>query len=178
MSDDAFDTIMRQLDTPLTIVTTTDGQERAGCLVGFHAQCGMEPEGLSVWLSKANHTRRVAAMATTFAVHFLTETDHELARLFGEHSGDDIDKFDRCSWHPDVDGVPVLDDCANVVVGHKIALLETTPDHVCLVLEPRHSTAGGPFVPLRLSDVTDLDPGHDADERPRPASTRAPGADG
>jgi flavin reductase (DIM6/NTAB) family NADH-FMN oxidoreductase RutF len=174
---EAFDAIMARADPPLVVVTTTNGRERAGCVVGFHAQSGIEPHSLSVWLSKANHTFRVATTADLFAVHFLTTQDRGSAELFGTHTGDDMDKFQRCSWHSGPDGVPLLDACPNRVVGRKIALLDTGDDHVCLVLHPMEATYAGEYTPLRVSDAADLDAGHAAEERPEPADARAPDAD-
>ena len=173
MSSDDFDALMAALDAPMAIVTTATEQQRAGCLIGFHSQSGMEPNHLSVWLSKANHTYRVATQARIFAVHFLTGHQRELARLFGTRSGDEIDKFERCAWRPGDDGVPVLDDCDHVVVGTKSALVDIGTDHVCVVLEPIESRFGGDFEPLRLSNVDDFSPGHEAEERPEPPTTRA-----
>ncbi len=172
MSD--FDAIMAELDAPMAIVTTATDRERAGCLIGFHAQSGMEPNSLSVWLSKANHTRRVAATAEVFAVHFLGQDDVDLAELFGTLSGDDVDKFERCPWHEAIDGVPVLDACPNHVLGRKSALVQLHTDHVCLVLDPIETSFRGAFEPLRLSQVVHLRAGHDPEERPAPATTRAP----
>jgi flavin reductase (DIM6/NTAB) family NADH-FMN oxidoreductase RutF len=133
----------------------------------------VEPNSLSVWLSKADLTFRVATVADVFAVHFPAQDDIDLARIFGTLSGDDVDKFDLCAWHPGPDDVPVLDGCAQHVVGRKRALLQTTDDHACLVLDPIEATFSGPFEPLRLSDVVHFHPGHEADERPAPATTRA-----
>lgn len=173
---DAFDEIMTWSDPVMVIVTTTNGRERAGCLVGFHAQSGMEPSGLSVWLSKANHTFRVAVFAPTLAVHFPAAGDLALATTFGTLSGDEHDKFARCEWHPGTDGVPLLDGCPNRIVARKAALLDTTSDHVCVVLDPVESQFPDRSPPLRLSDVIHLRAGHDAEERPKPATTRDPNA--
>lgn len=169
----SFGALMGQLDPAMVVVTTVNERERAGCLVGFHSQAGIAPTSLAVWISKANHTFRVATVARVFAVHFLARDDIELAELFGTLSGDDLDKFERCSWHPGLDGVPVLDDCGQHVIGRKSALLETATDHVCLILEPVSAEYGGEFTPLRLSQVAHLRPGHEAEERPAPATTRA-----
>ena len=178
--DDAFDSIMASIDGPLAVVTTHSDQQRAGCLVGFHTQSGIEPHSLAVWLSKANHTFRVAVFAERFAVHFLTDDDLELAELFGTVSGDDDDddKFARCDWREGPDGVPLLDACPHRVVGRKVALLDTTDDHVCLVLAPEEATTTGPFSPLRLSQASHLRAGHQVEERPEPAETRAEGDSG
>lgn len=173
MSTSDFDALMTWSDPPLVVVTTTDGRERAGCLVGFHAQSGIDPGSITVWLSKANHTFRVASFAEVFAIHFLTVDDVELAAAFGTTSGDEQDKFAGCAWHPGTGGVPLLDACPRVVVGRKVALLETAADHVCVVLDPIESSFQPGSEPLRLSHVEHLRPGHDAEERPKPASTRS-----
>ncbi len=171
--NDAFDSIMASLDAPMAVVTTASEHERAGCLVGFHSQSGIEPTSLSVWLSKANHTFRVATFAQTFAVHFLTRHDFDVAERFGTVSGDETDKFAECAWQEGPDGVPLLDACPNRVVGRKVAVLDTHADHVCLVLDPIGAEAAGDFDPLRLSDVAHLRPGHEAPERPEPPTTTA-----
>lgn len=174
MTTDPFGQLMAQLDPPLIVVTTADERERAGCLVGFHAQSGLEPGNLTVWLSKANHTFRVAVFAEMLAVHFLTSGDRALAQHFGTTSGDEVDKFSDVPWEPGPGGLPLLEGCPNRVVGHKLALLDTRSDHVCVVLDPAETHFDGPFTPLRLSDVGDLEPGHDASDRPEPPTTRAP----
>lgn len=158
------------LDAPLVVVTATNGRQRGGCVVGFHSQCSVEPGRFAIWLSKANHTFRVGWQADRFAVHFLTEADHDIAELFGTNTGDEIDKFALSQWHPGQGDVPLLDACPNRFVGRRIALLDEGSDHVCIVLEPIEISVAGPFRPLRHSQVQDLDPGHPTEDRPRPAT--------
>ena len=174
MDRDAFDSIMSSLDAPMVIVTTATEHERAGCLVGFHSQCSIDPPRYALWLSKANHTFRVALHARHLAVHLLADADHDLAALFGGETGDDVDKFAACAWTPGPDGVPLLDRVPRRVVARKRTLLDDGSDHVCVVLEPVDAVAAGPFAPLRLSAVDDVDPGHAAEERPQPVDERAP----
>jgi flavin reductase (DIM6/NTAB) family NADH-FMN oxidoreductase RutF len=164
MDRDAFDSIMASLDAPMAVVTTAVDGERAGCLIGFHAQSSIEPGRYCVWLSKANHTYQVALRAEHLAIHFLASKDHDLAELFGTLSGDDVDKFTRCDHRISSQGVPVLDRCPNWLIVERVALLDVGSDHVCIVTQPVEAGTGGAFTPLRLSDVDDLDPGHDAEE--------------
>lgn len=159
-----FDAAVGELDPPMIIVTTAAGDQRAGCLVGFHAQCSIEPRRYSVWLSKANHTLSVAFHAEHLAVHFLAQDDRDLAELFGTTTGDDFDKFAHCDWSnaaDDID-VPLLDRCGHRLVLRRTALLDEGSDHVCIVGEPVLVHTAAPIHPLRLSDVTDLRPGHEA----------------
>lgn len=173
MSERAFDQLLASFDTAMTVVTTEHGGERAGCLVGFQAQCSIEPPRYVVWLSKANHTYRIGTRAEHLAIHFLTADDHDIAELFGGVSGDDVDKFTLCEWSADTLGVPILDRCPNHLVGRRVAVLDEGSDHVCIVLESVTAHAAAPFEPLRLSHVTDIDPGHGNDERPHPPTERA-----
>ena len=161
--------LLGSLDHPMAIVTTVVGEERAGCLVGFHIQCGMEPPRYAVWLSKANHTYRLATFAEVVAVHFPRSANHALAALFGEQTGDEIDKFSRCSWRPGPGGVPLLDDVDDWIVGRRTALVDVDADHVCIVLAPIASARSGRCDWLDLSDVLHLEPGHEATERPTPS---------
>jgi flavin reductase (DIM6/NTAB) family NADH-FMN oxidoreductase RutF len=174
---DAFDDIMASLDSPMVVVTAATGRERAGCLVGFHVQCSIEPPRYAVWLSKANHTCRVALHSRHLAVHFLTPGDRELAELFGTTSGDELDKFSRCEWGAGEGGVPLLEVGGGRVVGRRTAFLDEGSDHICFVVEPLEAERGPRFAAgarLRLSDVSDLEPGHPAADRPVPAAERPP----
>jgi len=163
--DDAFDQLMASIDPPLVVVTTVAEDERAGCLVGFHAQSSIDPERYCIWLSKANHTYRVALRAGHFAVHFLTASDLPLAERFGTQSGEDTDKFAGVSFTPDEYGVPLLDDDPHRITLERIAMLDDGADHVCLSLRVLDAATAGHFTPLRVSDAAHLDAGHDSDER-------------
>jgi flavin reductase (DIM6/NTAB) family NADH-FMN oxidoreductase RutF len=163
---DAFDGIMSSLDIPLIVVTTATGQERAGCLVGFHAQSSIAPAQYSVWLSKANHTYRVARRATHLAVHFLTAADLGLAERFGTLTGDSTNKFAGLPVRQGPGGVPVLQHCPHWLVGIYTALLDEGGDHVCVVTEPIAAGTRGPFEPLRLSQAAHLAPGHASTDPP------------
>lgn len=155
------------LDPALVVVTTTDGRERAGCLVGFHTQCSIAPDRYAVWLSKANHTYRVALFADHAAVHLLSADDFDLAELFGGTTGDQVDAFAACAWTAGPNGVPLLDRLPNRLVGRRVSLVDDgDSDHVCLTLAPEVVETAASFSPLRLSAVAGIVPGHDAEERP------------
>jgi flavin reductase (DIM6/NTAB) family NADH-FMN oxidoreductase RutF len=165
--DDALAEIAASLDSGMAIVTTVsvDGRTRAGCLVGFHAQCSIDPVRYVVWLSKANHTYRVGSLATRFGVHWLAEGDEDLAEHFGTLTGNDVDKFADVPWTDGGDGLPVLERVAHRLVARRHTLVDDGSDHVCLVLEPVEVTSAGPFSPLRFSAVRHLEAGHAAEER-------------
>ncbi|MDN5894731.1 MAG: flavin reductase family protein [Nocardioides sp.] len=165
MTSDVFGTLMASVDQPLVVLTTAAEGERAGCLIGFHGQSSITPEQYAVWLSKANHTYRVALRAAHFALHFLTMEDLRVAERFGSLSGDDADKFAGLDIDHDEYDVPLLRACPNRMLLDRIAMLDDGGDHVCLTTRVRSADTGGAFVPLRLSSADHLEPGHTSEER-------------
>ncbi|AMT94712.1 flavin oxidoreductase [Brevibacterium linens] len=165
MSTSGLDDLMGSVDSPLIVVTTSAEGERAGCLVGFHSQASIDPEHYCFWLSKANHTYRVALRSERFAVHFLTDVDRESARHFGSLSGMETDKFAGLDFTDTEDGVPLLADLPNRLIVERIAMLDDGSDHVCLTSRVIATEFGQSFTPLRPSQLGDLKPGHGSDER-------------
>jgi flavin reductase (DIM6/NTAB) family NADH-FMN oxidoreductase RutF len=156
-----FDGLVGRLDYPMVIVTASDGDRLAGCLVGFASQCGIDPQRYMVWLSKNNHTYRVAKGSERLAVHVLTPGNRSLATLFGTVTGFDEDKFARCAWRSGPDGVPLLTDCPQWFVG-RVLSWHDTGDHEGVLLAP---TAVGtqPYVgQLGFQAVSDLEAGNEA----------------
>jgi flavin reductase (DIM6/NTAB) family NADH-FMN oxidoreductase RutF len=172
MDTAAFDAIMAAVDSPLVVVTAAAGEQRGGCVAGFHTQCGLDPPRYAVWLSKANLTYRVALFASHLAVHLLDARDHDLAELFGGTTGDDVDKFARCDWTLGPAGVPLLDRCASVLVLQRTATCDTGDDHVCFIGAPVDARHQPGLRPFHLSDAADIEPGHAAEERPQDLDLR------
>jgi flavin reductase (DIM6/NTAB) family NADH-FMN oxidoreductase RutF len=158
----SFHDVTEVLDYPMFVVTTAHDGTAAGCLVGFATQTSIDPPRFLVGLSIKNHTHRVALDASRLVVHLLDSESADLARLFGETTGDDVDKFTKCSWQVGVDDVPVLDESPawfSGVVRERIA----AGDHTGFLID----VDGGevrrqPARLLRLSDVAGFDPGHEA----------------
>lgn len=155
-----FDELVTSLDPAALIVTASAGDERSGCLVGFHSQCSIEPPLLTVWLSHANHTYGVARRTTHLGVHVLGDGDRGLAELFGGSTGDSVDKFERCTWSPGAFGVPLLDRCARRGVFEVTARHDVGGDHDLFVLSPVDvETSNDDTAVLRVGAV-DIEPGH------------------
>jgi flavin reductase (DIM6/NTAB) family NADH-FMN oxidoreductase RutF len=171
--EDALKSIVASLDPAMIIVTAAVDDEQAGCLVGFHAQSSIDPERYCVWLSKANHTYRVALRATHLGIHFLTHDDLELAKRFGTKTGDVDDKFAGLNPTTAAGGVPVLSQCPTLWIGERTAILDEGGDHICIVTRALETFSSGPFQPLRLSQTAHLEPGHGTAERHGPPTERA-----
>jgi flavin reductase (DIM6/NTAB) family NADH-FMN oxidoreductase RutF len=160
-ASETFTRITGSLDYPMLAVTTAAADQRAGCLVGFSTQCSIDPALFLVCLSNKNHTFRVAERASALAVHVLSADAVGLARLFGAHTGDEVDKFAHCRWHDGPRGLPILDDCDRWFAG-EIVERWVLGDHSGYLLDPFAAQDGGPGPLLAFSQVKDLDPGHQA----------------
>jgi flavin reductase (DIM6/NTAB) family NADH-FMN oxidoreductase RutF len=150
------------LDYPMFVVTAADVDtgERSGCLVGFATQCSIAPLRFLVCLSRTNHTHRVAGRSRMLAVHALGTGQRDLAVLFGEQTGDEVDKFTRCAWTPGPQGTPLLDECPRRLVGRVLDRFDLG-DHTGHLLEPVQET-GVAAPTLMFSAVRDLQAGHPA----------------
>jgi flavin reductase (DIM6/NTAB) family NADH-FMN oxidoreductase RutF len=160
-TEQTFQRLVAQLDYPMFIATVAAGGERAGCLIGFATQCSIHPPRFLAGISDKNRTFRVAQGATAMAIHLVPEDAIDLAELFGGETGDDVDKFERCDWHPGPDDVPLLDGCPNRFVG-RIAERVTFGDHVGLVLEPILAEEDSAAGQLGFHRARRIDPGHEA----------------
>ncbi|MEA2493982.1 MAG: hypothetical protein QOJ29_1893 [Thermoleophilaceae bacterium] len=151
---------MGRLDPPMFIVTALapDG-ERSGCVIGFATQCSVKPPRFLACISKENRTFDVVSRTDTVVVHFLGAEQRALAELFGGETGDEIDKFSRCSWQPGPEGVPVLDDTPGWFAG-RVLERHDLGDHIGMWLEPIASEDRGGAVDLGFQDIKDVDPGH------------------
>jgi flavin reductase (DIM6/NTAB) family NADH-FMN oxidoreductase RutF len=158
----SFESVVRLLDYPLFVVTTAVDGSQGGCLVGFATQASISPPRYLVGLSNKNRTYRLATRATHLVVHVLGAEHHALADLFGGHTGDETDKFARCSWRPGPGGAPILDGVAGWFSGR---ILERLPlgDHVGMLLEPGEGQVLQPGSDLlTLNGVGDIEAAHGA----------------
>jgi flavin reductase (DIM6/NTAB) family NADH-FMN oxidoreductase RutF len=160
-AEQTFQKLVAQLDYPMFIATVATHEGRAGCLIGFATQCSIHPPRFLAGISDKNHTYRVAQRATAMGIHLVPENATELAELFGGETGDELDKFECCSWRPGPEGVPLLDDCPNRFVGR---ILERVAfgDHPGMVLEPFFAEFEEADGQLNFHRARRIDPGHEA----------------
>jgi len=162
-----FDRLVSQLDGALVVVTAASDDQHAGCVVGFHTQCSIEPQRYAVWLSKANLTYRVSLFATHLAVHLLPAEDRSLLELFGGTSGDHTEKFALCDWSPGPAGVPLLAACPARTVLEISSRWDDGGDHACFVGAPVLAEWAA-TTPMRVGQTTQTEAGHEATERATP----------
>jgi flavin reductase (DIM6/NTAB) family NADH-FMN oxidoreductase RutF len=157
----AFDELVSELNYPMFIVTVAAASQRSGCLVGFATQASISPQRMLVMISKRNHTYEVAKDADALAIHFLHEGNRDLATLFGEATGDDVDKFALSEWSEGPLGVPILHNVRGWASGPILSRVDGG-DHVGHLVDVTDSKIVLPGTPLRFQSVRDMEPGHEA----------------
>jgi flavin reductase (DIM6/NTAB) family NADH-FMN oxidoreductase RutF len=148
---------------PALVVTAQSDVGRSGCFVAFATQCSIFPPRLLVCLSAVNLTTTVASRAVALGVHVLRRDQSELASLFGEATGDQVDKLGKVAWREGLAGAPILEECSTWLEGK---VLERVPlgDHVGYLLEVIDVAFGSGDEPMLKSDAAGLKPGHPAQE--------------
>lgn len=159
-----LDRFLDNMDYPLYIVTVaakdeTGPSSRSGCLVGFATQCSADPPRFLVCISKINHSYELMSYARLLAVHIIDSDQRQLSELFGGETGDTLDKFAECQWHPGPDGVPLLDGVKRKMVAEVLNRIDFG-DHLGLVLSPLEIFAANSVRPMEPSDLADMKPGH------------------
>jgi flavin reductase (DIM6/NTAB) family NADH-FMN oxidoreductase RutF len=158
----AHECLVSHLDGPMFVVTVANERERAGCLVGFATRSSLNPPRWYVGISKLNRTFDLAAEADLVVVHALGADNQDLARLFGEETGDEVDKFSRCEWQPGPDGrTPVLTGCPRWFAGEVVDRIDPG-DHLGLLLAPVAAECRDHGPQLGFQAVRNFDPGHPA----------------
>jgi flavin reductase (DIM6/NTAB) family NADH-FMN oxidoreductase RutF len=150
------------IDYPYFVVTVrAPDADMSGCLAGFVTQCSIEPPNFLVCISKVNHTFGVAELASGMGLHLLGEDQVDLARLFGEETGDLVDKFASVDWRLGSTGAPLLVDAAVSMEGQILGHF-SVGDHEAFLMRGVRSVAGGHPGLLMFRSAPPLKPGHPA----------------
>ena len=171
VTGEPFEELMSMLDSPVFVVTTQADGYPSGCLVSFATQASVQPPRFLVGMDRTNDTFAVASRSSHLAVHVLAQRHRGLAELFDGQTGDQIDKFGRCSWRAGPQGMPILDDAAAWFVGRTVDRIDFG-DHVGFLLAPAGVWAPESSEDLLylsdiddIDDIDDLDPGHGVPQR-------------
>ncbi len=150
------------VDYPFYVVTVrSPDAEMSGCLAGFVTQCSIEPPNFLVCISKRTHTLAVAERSAGMGLHLLGQDQVELARLFGERTGDVVDKFASVDWRLGSTGAPLLVDAAVSMEAHVLGHF-SVGDHEAFLLRGIRAVAGGNDGLLTYRSAPPIDPGHPA----------------
>jgi flavin reductase (DIM6/NTAB) family NADH-FMN oxidoreductase RutF len=158
--DEALEAFFERIDFPYYVVTvrTTDG-EMSGCLAGFVTQCSIDPPNFLACIAKVNHTFGVAERSDAMGLHLLGDGQHELARIFGEETGDLVDKFAQCDWRLGLTGAPLLVDSAVSMEGHILGHF-SAGDHEAFMVRAERALSGEQDGLLTYREAPHFRPAH------------------
>jgi flavin reductase (DIM6/NTAB) family NADH-FMN oxidoreductase RutF len=149
-----------RVDYPYYLLTVraSDG-EMSGCLAGFVTQCSIDPPNFIACISVLNHTHGVAVRSRAMGLHLVGEDQLDTARLFGEETGDVLDKFAEVDWRIGTTGAPLL---ADVLLGLEGSILGhfTVGDHEAFLVRAVRAVAGPGRGLLTHRMSPGLHPGH------------------
>lgn len=161
-SADDLTAFLDRVDYPLYVVTVrSPAGEMSGCLAGFVTQCSIGPPNFLVCVSKANHSLGVAERSSGMGLHLLGVDQADLARLFGEETGDLVDKFASVDWRLGSTGAPLLVDTAVSMEGDILGHF-SVGDHEAFLMRAVRSVPGGRTGILTYRGSPPLEPGHPA----------------
>ena len=150
------------IDYAYYVVTVRSPEtDMSGCLAGFVTQCSIDPPNFLVCISKVNHTLGVAERSTGMGLHLLGQHQVDLARLFGEETGDVVDKFASVDWRLGSTGAPLLVDAAVSMEGQILGHF-SVGDHEAFLMRGVRAVSGGHAGLLTFRGAPPLHPGHPA----------------
>ena len=119
------------------------------------------------------HAAGGRARATGMGLHLLGEDQEDMARLFGEETGDLVDKFAAVDWRLGSTGAPLLVESAVCLEGQTLGHSRSaiTRASCCAAV---CSVAGGHAGLLTYRDAPPLEPGHPASSIRRLGDRRFP----
>ncbi len=151
-----------RVDYPYYVVTVrAPDEEMSGCLAGFVTQCSIDPPNFFVCISRLNHTLHVAVRSKAMGLHLLGEDQLGVARLFGEQTGDAVDKFADVDWRLGRTGAPLLAEVAVALEGSILGHF-SVGDHEGFVIRAARAVAGPGRGLLSYRKSPPLRPGHPA----------------
>jgi flavin reductase (DIM6/NTAB) family NADH-FMN oxidoreductase RutF len=107
--DREFKVGMRQIASPVAIVTSRAGAIRNGLTATAVCSVSAEPPTMLVCINRNASAEAIIAESGHFAINFLTEDQHNIARLFSKSKLDADERFGEGSWLSMVTGSPILD---------------------------------------------------------------------
>jgi flavin reductase (DIM6/NTAB) family NADH-FMN oxidoreductase RutF len=143
VAGEALREALRGVATPVTVLTTMDGERPHGTTVSAFSSLSLEPPLVVVALGHASRLHGLIAQVRAFGINVLAHEQHELAHTFASTTPD---RFAGVGWTRDHD-LPRLDG-AQSWFACRLHDLQPGGDHSLLLGEvvSAHATAALPLV--------------------------------
>lgn len=109
VTGEQFRIVLRQVVSTVAVITARHGGHRDGLTATGICSVSAEPPTMLVCVNRDATAERLIADSQAFAINFLTEEQHRIARLFSRSEVQAQDAFTEGGWGTLVSGAPVLD---------------------------------------------------------------------
>jgi flavin reductase len=109
ISEAEFKTVMRQVVSSVAVITARSGKLRNGLTATAVCSVAADPPTMLVCINRSASAEAIIAEAGAFAINFLTEDQHRIARLFSTSKLSPEERFAEGKWVSMATGSPVLD---------------------------------------------------------------------
>jgi flavin reductase (DIM6/NTAB) family NADH-FMN oxidoreductase RutF len=109
VTDNEFKAVMRQVVSSVAIVTARAGKVRNGLTATAACSVSAEPPTMLICVNRRATAESIIAESGAFAINFLTQDQHQIARLFSTSKLGAEERFAEGQWESLVTGAPVLD---------------------------------------------------------------------
>lgn len=107
-----FKQSMRNIASPVGVVTTRHGDVRHGLTATAICSVSMEPPSMLVCVNRSASAEKLIAESGAFAINMLSEDQHNVARLFSTPGLAPEGRYAEGDWHHLETGSPVLNGAA------------------------------------------------------------------
>jgi flavin reductase len=109
ISEAEFKTVMRQVVSSVAVITARSGKLRNGLTATAVCSVAADPPTMLVCINRSASAEAIIAETGAFAINFLTEDQHRIARLFSTSKLSPEERFAEGKWVSMATGSPVLD---------------------------------------------------------------------
>ena len=114
--------VMRQVPSPVTIVTVKGEDEIRGITIGSFTSASLHPALITFNLSRDAQSYDALILAERFVVHILSEKQAHLADHFAKPDLTGEEQFEAIPYQLDADGTPILLDTMAVLHCERFAI--------------------------------------------------------
>lgn len=109
VTGEQFRTVLRPVVSSVAVITARHGENRDGLTATSICSVSAMPPTMLACVNLDAAAERLIAESRAFAINFLTEEQHRIARLFSRPGPDGEDAFGEGTWGTLVSGAPVLE---------------------------------------------------------------------
>jgi flavin reductase len=95
---DSYRQAMRHVVSPVAVVTYSTAEGLAGITCTAICSATTEPPTIIVCLNRSSEAHAAISQAGSFAVNFLSDEQHEIARAFSTSGNGDVAPFEAWQW--------------------------------------------------------------------------------